>query len=94
MLKRIVTALLCVVLLSQCCMAFAYDGTEYDGPIVTPADAPTVPYANFAILYEETTGTVMYTKQADRTNAPASMTGTWATGPWSASSPLPWISGS
>lgn len=74
MLKRIVTVLLCAVLLSQGCMAFAYDGTEYDGPIVTPADAPTVPYANFAILYEETTGTVMYTKQADRTNAPASMT--------------------
>ena len=36
MLKRIVTVLLCAVLLSQGCMAFAYDGTEYDGPIVTP----------------------------------------------------------
>ncbi len=74
MLKRILPVLLCVVLLSQCCTAFAYDGTEYDGPIVTPADAPTTPYVNFAILYEESTGTVMYTKMPDRTNAPASMT--------------------
>ena len=74
MLKRIVTALLCAILLCQGCMALAYDGTEYDGPIVTPADAPSAPYVNFALMYEETTGTVMFSKMPDRTNAPASMT--------------------
>ena len=74
MMKRLFALLLCLMVMSQCCLALAYDGTEYDGPIVTPADAPTVPYANYALLYEETTGTVMFTKQPDRTNAPASMT--------------------
>ena len=74
MMKRLFSLFLCLMIMSQGCLALAYDGTEYDGPIVTPADAPTVPYANYALLYEETTGTVMLTKYPDRTNAPASMT--------------------
>ena len=74
MLKRLAAAVLCAVLLCQGCMALAYDGTEYDGPAITPADAPSAPYVNFALMYEETTGTVMFSKMPDRTNAPASMT--------------------
>ena len=74
MLKRTISLLLCLFLLSSGCLAFAYDGTEYQGPPSLPDDAPTTPDVNFAILYEESTGTVMYTKNADRTNAPASMT--------------------
>ena len=74
MFKRMFSLLLCIVLLSQGCLAFAYDGTEFDGPIIVPEDSPTLPNVNFAILYEETTGTVLLTKYSDRTNAPASMT--------------------
>ena len=74
MLKRIASILLCAILLSQGCMALAYDGTEYAAPAVLPADAPAAPYVNYALMYEETTGTVMFAKQPDRLNAPASMT--------------------
>lgn len=74
MFKRMFSLLLCIVLLSQGCLAFAYDGTEFDGPIIVPEDSPALPNVNFAILYEETTGTVLLTKYSDRTNAPASMT--------------------
>ena len=74
MLKRIASILLCAILLSQGCMALAYDGTEYDAPAVLPADAPSAPYVNYALMYEETTGTVMFAKQPDSLNAPASMT--------------------
>ena len=74
MLKRVFTLLLCLLVMSQACLAFAYDGTEFDGPIVVPADTPSIPNVGFALLYEETTGTVMMTKYPDRTNAPASMT--------------------
>ena len=74
MLKRVCSLLLCLLVMSQACLAFAYDGTEFDGPIVVPADSPSIPNVNFAMLYEETTGTVMLTKYPDRTNAPASMT--------------------
>ena len=72
MLKRLLALLLCLLAVGQTCLA--YDGTEYDGPAVLPADAPDASDVDFAILYEESTGTVMYTKNADRTNAPASMT--------------------
>ena len=74
MLKRVFALLLCLLVMSQACLAFAYDGTEFDGPIIVPADTPSIPNVGYALLYEETTGTVMLTKYPDRTNAPASMT--------------------
>ena len=74
MLKRVFSLLLCLLVMSQACLAFAYDGTEFDGPIIVPEDSPSIPNVGFALLYEETTGTVMLTKYPDRTNAPASMT--------------------
>ena len=73
-MKRVLTVLLCLFLLSQGCMAFAAEAPVYTLPANVPADSPTLPYCRFGILYEETTGTVLFAKQPERTNAPASMT--------------------
>ena len=73
-MKRILTILLCLFLLSQGCMAFAAEAPVYTLPANVPADTPALPYCRFGILYEETTGTVLFAKQPERTNAPASMT--------------------
>lgn len=71
MLKRLMTCLLCVLLLSQCCVAFA---AEYGEPTVMPADAPNITNSQFVLLYEESTGTVLYAKNPRGVNPPASMT--------------------
>ena len=71
MLKRLMTCLLCVLLLSQCCMAFA---AEYGEPAVMPADAPNITNSQFVLLYEASTGTVLYAKNPRGVNPPASMT--------------------
>ena len=71
MLKRMMTCLLCALLLSQCCAAFAAD---FQAPAVMPDDAPDITNAQFVILYEESTGTVLYAKNPRGVNPPASMT--------------------
>ena len=77
-MKRFLSVLLCLFLLSQGCMTFAAGETTeapvYTLPTVIPEDTPALPYCRFGILYEETTGTVLFAKQPERTNAPASMT--------------------
>lgn len=75
MFKRIFSLLLCAVLLAQGCMAFAEtEAPVYTLPTIIPEGTPEASYCRFAILYEETTGTVLMAKQPERTNAPASMT--------------------
>ncbi len=71
MTKRLLTFLLCALLLSQCCAAFAGD---YPAPAVMPADAPDITNSQFVLLYEETTDTVLYAINPRGVNPPASMT--------------------
>ena len=69
MFKRVFSLFLCAVLLCQGCLAFA----EAD-PAAQPQGAPETLAARYALLYEESTDTVLYSKLPDRTNPGASMT--------------------
>lgn len=71
MLKRFSAFLLCALLLAQGTVVLAADFSE---PAVLPADAPDITNARFALLYEESTGTVLYAKNPRGVNPPASMT--------------------
>ena len=69
MLKRFAALLLCVLLTTT--VAFAADFSE---PAVMPADSPEITNSQFVLLYEESTGTVLYAKNPRGVNPPASMT--------------------
>lgn len=69
MLKRFAAFLLCVLLTAT--VAFAADFGE---PAVMPADSPEITNSQFVLLYEESTGTVLYAKNPRGVNPPASMT--------------------
>lgn len=71
MRKRFAAFLLCALLVAQGTVVFAADLNE---PAVLPADAPDITNARFALLYEESTGTVLYAKNPRGVNPPASMT--------------------
>ena len=69
--KRLVALLLCAAMLLCCSFSLA----EQDADTAeTESDVPVLDVAYEAILYEATTGTILYSKEPDKHNAPASMT--------------------
>lgn len=76
MMKKVFSLLLCLTLLCACCVpGFAEGEAEpaADGGTAV-IELPNITNSRMAILYEESTDTLLYALNADRGNAPASMT--------------------
>ncbi len=71
--KRISTLLIALLILLPAGTAFASAGNTEHTDIIPP-DAPALPDVEMALLYEESTDTLMYAMDIETRNEPASMT--------------------
>ncbi|MBQ3200492.1 MAG: D-alanyl-D-alanine carboxypeptidase [Clostridia bacterium] len=72
-IKRLSALLLALFILLPAGAAFA-SGEEAAGGDIIPSDAPALPDVEMALLYEESTDTLLYAKDIETRNEPASMT--------------------
>ena len=72
--KRLLSLLLCLAMLLCCSFSLADQETYTDEVNKAASDVPVMQTAYEAILYEESTGTILYSLEPDKHNAPASMT--------------------
>ncbi len=71
--KKLLALLLCMAMLLCCSFSLADQETASETE-ETASDVPVMQTAYEAILYEESTGTVLFSLEPDKHNAPASMT--------------------
>lgn len=71
--KRLSALLLCLAMLLCCSFSLAYQESDAAETKEADSDVPVMQTAYEAILYEESTGTILYSLEPDKHNAPASM---------------------
>ena len=70
-MKKLVCIALCMAIAACCTLSLAAKDDKME---TDPYAVPQVKNAPIALLYEETTDTVLFSREADKTNPPASMT--------------------
>ena len=70
-MKKLICSALCMAIAACCTLSLAAKDDKME---TDPYAVPQVKNAPIALLYEETTDTVLFSREADKPNPPASMT--------------------